>query len=191
MSMSIFDAIVNHFERQQRACDMNLQELTPYLAEAAHLISQCLMDGKKILTCASSDHALMAEHFTERMLYGIEFERPGLPSLHIKNRSGQSISTEIETLASQGDTLLLFTSTGNEPPLKKAISTAVSIQMRVVLIIPSNQSTEPSGLSAFVPDDQVILPVSGDSKTEQTAQQFGISQLLANLVERQLFEGLE
>ena len=47
--MSIFEAIVNHFNEHLDATSRGIESLVPYLAEASNLLSQSLIEEKKIV----------------------------------------------------------------------------------------------------------------------------------------------
>ena len=62
---------------KQLAADM----LAEPIARAALAMTQCLLNGGKILSCGNGGSAADAQHFSSELLNRFEMERPGLPAI--------------------------------------------------------------------------------------------------------------
>jgi len=129
------------------AAKMDVGEaIAPAISEASELITQALLNEKKILVCGNGSSAALAQIFTSAMLDRFETERPSLPAIWL----GSNLSTytaiaadqgitevfakPIRALGSEGDILLVISTSGNTQNLVQALSAAHDRNMRVIAL---------------------------------------------------------
>jgi len=129
------------------AAKMDIGEaIAPAISEASELITQALLNEKKILVCGNGSSAALAQIFTSSMLDRFETERPSLPAIWL----GSNLSTytaiaadqgitevfakPIRALGSEGDILLVISTSGNTQNLVQALSAAHDRNMRVIAL---------------------------------------------------------
>lgn len=192
--MSIFEAIANHFNEHLDATSCSIDPLTPYIAEASHLLAQTLIEDKKILCVSSAGCAAAGQQFCQNLLGYMQFERPSLPAIYLGNtlslndncKSNEIYAKQIQALGQQGDLLVAFSSNGDEVPLLHAIASAQNRQMKIItLTAGKNQS-----ISNATPKDQVNIPLPSATPYQAVNLHFLLAQMLAELVEQQIFGAL-
>jgi D-sedoheptulose 7-phosphate isomerase len=120
--------------------------LAPLIAAAAELITQCLLEDGKVLSCGNGGSAADAQHFSSEMLNRFEMERPGLPAFALTTDSSTltSISNDYEfadvfakqvrALGQEGDVLLAISTSGNSENVLRAVQAAHERRLRVVAL---------------------------------------------------------
>jgi D-sedoheptulose 7-phosphate isomerase len=95
-----------------------MEQLPPAIAAAGLLMTDCLLDNGKILSCGNGGSAGDAQHFSAEMLNRFEMERPGLPAIALTTDSStitsiandycydDIFSKQVRALGQPGDTLL-------------------------------------------------------------------------------------
>ena len=98
--------------------------LAPKIVEAAELMTNCLLNEHKILSCGNGGSAADAQHFSSEMLNRFEMERPGLPAIALTTDTStltsiandyqyaDIFSKQIRALGLPGDVLLAISTSG-------------------------------------------------------------------------------
>ena len=194
--MSIFENIIKHFNHQIDAISNQTEALTPHLAEAAHLLSQTLIEDGKILCCSAGHNRAIAEHFC-RSLDSFNTLRPAFPCLLLGNAQQMAIAMDnhegdevypkaIHTLAKEQDTLVIFSLTGQEKSLQQAIEAANAKALNCIIIYSGSAQ-----LSQAIASNKVDIALSGLDTQQSLNMQFMLSQLLVVLTEQLLFGEIE
>lgn len=145
-SSDMQERIYSLFQKSVEAKMQVGEEITPYLATAAQVLVNALLDNHKILVCGNGTSAALAQIFTAAMLDRYERERPSLPAIWL----GSNISTytaisadhsandvyakPLRALGQSGDVLIVISSSGNSGNLIQAISAAHDRDMRVIAL---------------------------------------------------------
>ena len=120
--------------------------LPAHLVRAANIMSLCLANGGKILSCGNGGSAGDAQHFAAELVNRFEVERRGLAAIALTTDSSnltsiandrsydQIFSRQVEALANRGDVLLAITTSGNSANIEMAISSAAMLDVSVVLL---------------------------------------------------------
>jgi D-sedoheptulose 7-phosphate isomerase len=120
--------------------------MAPAIAEAAVLLTDCLLSDGKVLACGNGGSAADAQHFAAEMVGRFERERPELPALSLATDT--SILTavandysyelvfakQVRALGAKGDVLLAISTSGNSGNIIAAIEAAREREMRVVAL---------------------------------------------------------
>ncbi len=121
-------------------------QLAPVIAAAAELMTNCLLNEGKILSCGNGGSAGDAQHFSSEMLNRFEMERPGLPAIALTTDTSTLTSIandyqfadifakQIRALGQPGDVLLAISTSGNSQNVVHAIDAAHDRDMRVVIL---------------------------------------------------------
>ncbi len=132
----------NSINSQQLAADI----LAEPISLSAQIITQCYLNGGKVLTCGNGSSAADAQRFSSLMLNQYEMERPGLPAIaltvdsstvtSIANKSGYSqiFAQQVTTLGHAGDVLLALSTSGDCENVNMAIDAAHDREMTVIVL---------------------------------------------------------
>ena len=116
------------------------------IARAAELITACLLNGNKLLSCGNGGSAADAQHFAAEMLNRFELERPGLPAIALTTDSSvltsiandyqyaDVFSRQVRALGQTGDLLLAISTSGNSHNVIQAIDAAHDRSMQVLAL---------------------------------------------------------
>jgi D-sedoheptulose 7-phosphate isomerase len=120
--------------------------LTPLIARAAGLMTECLLTDGKLLSCGNGGSAADAQHFAAEMVGRFERERPELPAIALTTDSSiltaiandydfsQIFAKQVRALGRAGDVLLAISTSGNSANVCAAISAALEREMRIVAL---------------------------------------------------------
>lgn len=181
------DAVVGTVETQQEA-----------LTAAAQCVVTCLLDEGRLFVCGSGGSAANAHHFTVKMLYRLERDRPGLPvfclsdgaplltSLAANAVHGELFARPLRALGRQGDLLIALSGTGMSSNAVQAILAAHERGMRVIAL--TGQDGGDMARVLAVDDIQVRVPTTSAVRTEEV--HLLLINALCELVERELFGAL-
>lgn len=195
--MSIFEAIINHYNNQLDVISQHTESLTPYIAEAAYLLNQTFLEDGKILCASSTSAHPIAMHFCQ-LLDGQHHQRPALPHIFLaQNQQPQFdlspdlaqhlYARQINALAKPQDTLVLFANQGQEANLVHAIEAANQIGMNTILINNGDYN-----LAHHIQCNHVVIQLQAAIEPlHAQALQFLTASLLASLLEQLLFGVLE
>ena len=145
--------------------------LPPYIAQAAGLITQCLLQGNKILACGNGGSAGDAQHFSAEMLNRFERERPPLPAIALTTDAStltaiandysydQVFSKQIEALGQAGDALLAISTSGNSGNVVEAAHAAHRRDITVIALT----GRDGGALAGCLSDADIEIRVPSDS----------------------------
>jgi D-sedoheptulose 7-phosphate isomerase len=124
----------------------SVDKLAPLIAAAAELMTNCLLNENKILTCGNGGSAADAQHFSAEMLNRFEMERPGLPAIALTTDSStltsigndyqfaDIFSKQVRALGRPGDVLLAISTSGESHNIIHAIDSAHEREMKIVAL---------------------------------------------------------
>lgn len=121
-------------------------QVAPSIVKASEMITSCLLQENKILTCGNGGSAADAQRFTSGMLNRFDMERPGLPAISLVSDSAtltsiaddyqyaDIFSKQIRALGHPGDILLVISTSGDSHNIIHAIDAAHDREMSVIAI---------------------------------------------------------
>ena len=138
--------IVEHSLREaQRALDLFISDPDSIdsITSAAALMTECLKDGGKIMSCGNGGSLCDASHFAEELTGRYRGNRKPLPAMAINDPAyltctsndyeyGVVYSRSVEAFGKPGDVLLAISTSGNSANVVKAAEVARTIGMKVV-----------------------------------------------------------
>jgi D-sedoheptulose 7-phosphate isomerase len=139
------DRVRRHFQ-DSIATKQSAIELAPTIAAAAALMTRCLLEDGKILSCGNGGSAADAQHFSSELLNRFELERPGLPAMALTTDSStltsiandyaynEVFSKQVRALGQPLDVLLAISTSGNSENVLRAINAAHERGLKVVAL---------------------------------------------------------
>lgn len=193
--MSIFENIINGFNSYIDAISGNTEPLTPYLAEAAHLITHTLLEDNKILCCSSGPAFAIGQQFCANLANSPKLQRPGFPAVFLgasqqhaitmidQNQPNNIYARQVQALGREGDLLLVVASSGQEKPLLQALQAATECDMPAIVLCGGNYADVNNAMCSH----SVAIPLRCQDADQTLAMQFMTVNLLTDLVEQLMF----
>ena len=180
-----------NIETQQQV----IEQCSLYIQQAGELMTQCLLQGNKILSCGNGGSAGDAQHFSSELLNRYVTERPSLPAMALSTDTStltaiandysfdQIFSKQIQALGKEGDVLLAISTSGNSENIINAIKAAHSVNMTVVTL------TGQSGgqLNSSLNDNDVQINVPSDITARIQETHLLIIHCLCDIIDYRLF----
>lgn len=139
------DRVRRHFQESIEVKQSSVV-LAPAVTAAAAMMTRCLLDDGKVLSCGNGGSAGDAQHFSSELLNRFEMERPGLPAMALTTDSSTvtSISNDysfaeifakqVRALGQPTDVLLAISTSGNSENVLRAIAAAHERGLHVVAL---------------------------------------------------------
>jgi D-sedoheptulose 7-phosphate isomerase len=193
--MNEIEAIRAQFVESIAVKQRALDTLLPAIARAGAVLTGCLRQGGKILSCGNGGSAGDAQHFSAELLNRFERERPGLAAVALTTDSStitsiandyayeQVFSKQVRALGRRGDVLLAISTSGNSPNVVEAIRAAHEQQMTVVALTGRNGGTMAGVLAAQ--DVEIRVPAERTARVQEV--HLVVIHSLCDAVDRQLF----
>ena len=168
--------------------------LAPLIASAAELITACLLNGNKILSCGNGGSAADAQHFASEMINRFEMERPGLPAIALTTDSSvltsiandyqyaDVFSRQIRALGHPDDTLLAFSTSGESHNIIHAIDAAHDKRMHVIALT----GRQGGQVADILLETDIELRVPADSTARIQEVHLMIIHSLCDLIDQKL-----
>lgn len=189
------DLFFEHLGQSLETFQLAAEHLEELVHHGADLLTDSLLNDGKVLVCGMGTSAANGQGFATRMISRFERERPGLPVLALSGdgllltgishdtNPNEVFARQVRTLGNEGDVLLAISSTGNAPPVIKAVQAAHESGLFVL------------ALTGQTGGDLATLLEENDVELRVPADKVGLIQLthhlllnsLGELVEQQLF----
>lgn len=192
--MTAEDLVRQHFEASISVKREAAGPLSPAVARAAALMTACLINNGKILSCGNGGSAADAQHFSSEMLNRFEMERPGLPALALTTDSSTLTSIandyawadvfvkQVRALGQRPDVLLAISTSGNSENVNMAVEAAHDRDMKVVALTGRNGGK----LAELLADDDVEIRVPADNTARIQEVHILVIHCLCDLIDRNL-----
>ncbi len=193
--MNVLERIRSNFHESIQTKQHAVELLAPAIADAAELMTQCLLKEGKILSCGNGGSAGDAQHFSSELLNRFERERPGLPAMALTTDSStitsiandydysQVFSKQVRALGRGGDVLLAISTSGNSANVLAAIGAAHDRQMRVVALTGRDGGTMATAL--IEGDVEIRVPAQVTARIQET--HLLVIHCLCDLIDLHLF----
>jgi len=135
-STALITRVKNNFQESILTTQNCMEDLAPFIAQAASHMIQALLTDRKILVCGNGGSAADAQHFSAELLNRFERERPGLPAIALTTDTStitaiandyhfdDIFSKQVRALGQAGDVLLGISTSGNSRNVIRAIEAA-------------------------------------------------------------------
>ncbi|PVZ71883.1 phosphoheptose isomerase [Pelagibaculum spongiae] len=193
--MDLTERIRQSFSDSIQAKIVAADEISEPIAAAADLMVQCLIDGKKIVSCGNGGSTSNAQLFTAGLLNRFETERPSLPAMTltselatitaIGNDYGFSeiFAKQLRALGQEGDILLAISTSGDSANLVEVIEAAHEREMVVIALTGKTGGEMAERLS----DNDVEIRVPCDSTPRIQEVHMLVIHSLCDLIDNCLF----
>lgn len=190
ISERVTNIFTSHIETAQAAQD----KITVDIVDAATLMTNALLNDRKILCCGNGGSASDSQHFSSELLNRFERERPGLPAIALTTDSStitsisndyafdEIFSKQVSALGQEGDILLAISTSGNSANILQAVQAAHQRQMRCVVL----SGNSGGALVGFLEDDDVFISVPAKSTARIQEVHIIIIHCLCDLIDTQL-----
>ena len=142
-------------------------KLIETIAEMAHLMSQVIENGGKIITCGNGGSHCDAMHFAEELTGRYRNDRKSLPAIAISDAAHLTcvgndygfdaiFSRFIEGMGNNGDVLLAISTSGNSMNIVNAVKAAKEKNMKTIVL-----TGKDGGKLADMADRLLIVPHFG------------------------------
>ena len=142
-------------------------KLIETIAEMAHLMTQAIENGGKIITCGNGGSHCDAMHFAEELTGRYRNDRKSLPAIAISDSAhltcvGNDYGYEfifsrfIEGMGNNGDVLLAISTSGNSMNIVNAVKAAKEKNMKTIVL-----AGKDGGKLANIADRILIVPHFG------------------------------
>ena len=144
--MNSVDRVREHFTESLVTKQQAMETISEAIVAGGQLMSECLLNDGKILSCGNGGSAADSQHFSSELLNRFEMERPGLPAMALTTDSStltsisndyayeEIFSKQVRALGKSGDVLLGISTSGNSENVIRAIKAAHERSMRVVAL---------------------------------------------------------
>jgi len=191
----LHELVKNQFSESIQTKILAADLLLPALLAAGDKLTECLLNGHKIMTCGNGASACDALRFASQMLTRFKGERPPLPALALtadttaitaiaNNHAYQDIfAKQIRGLGQSGDVLLVISTSGNSANILQAIKAAQDRHIGVVALTSQDggKIVELLGES----DIEIRVPTNDPARSQET--NVLIIHCLCDIVDYQLF----
>lgn len=193
----MFESVIDTFNANLEATSLSMEDLIPAIVEASGFAVDTFLQEKKIITCASGNSHIIANHFTTMMLNRFEHERPSLPAISLCNDSGsiaaiakdvglsEIYSRPIRALGQPGDLLFIATDADKNKSLIQAIQAAHDREMRVMAIT----SGEGGDIRSLLLNEDLELRIPTLNKARSLEIQLLVTHCIVDLIDQHLFGG--
>ncbi len=195
--MDLISRINKNFHDSINTKKLAAEVLAEPISRSAKVITQCFMNGGKILSCGNGTSAGSAQIFSSKMLNRFEMERPGLPAITLTTDSStitsiandddykQVFSKQITALGQPCDVLLSISTSGNAENVITAISAAHNKDMTVIAL-----SGKSGGeIATLLSSNDIEIRVPSESTARIQEVHLLVIHCICDLVDHQLLGG--
>jgi len=195
--MDLISRIDKNFQDSISTKQLAADVLAEPISRAAQTVTQCFLDGGKILSCGNGGSAGDAQHFSSEMLNRFEMERPGLPAIALTTDSSTVtsiandydysliFSKQVTALGQAGDILLAISTSGNSGNVNLAIDAAHDREMSVIALSGKSGGGMTSRLS--LNDIEIRVPSESTARIQEV--HLLVIHCICDLVDHQLLGG--
>lgn len=175
----------------------SLNTLVQPIANAAGLLSACLLADGKVLSCGNGGSAADAQHFSSEMLNRFEMERPGLAAIALTTDSSTLTSIandyaftdvfakQILALGRAGDVLIAISTSGHSANITRAVQAAHERNMRVISVSGRDGGEVAKLLNKH--DVEIRVPSSSTARIQEV--HILVIHCLCDLIDQQIIKG--
>ncbi len=195
--MDLISRINKNFQESISTKQLATELLAEPISRGAQLITQCFLNGGKVLSCGNGGSAGDAQHFSSEMLNRFEMERPGLPAVALTTDSStvtsiandysysQIFSKQVRALGQPGDILLAISTSGNSDNVNQAIDAAHEKEMLVIALDGKSGGDMTDRLS--LNDVEIRAPSESTARIQEV--HLLVIHCLCDLIDHQLLGG--
>src|SRR5262245_3178499 len=189
------ERVRRHFQ-DSIAAKQGAIELAPTIAAAAAMMTRCLLEDGKILSCGNGGSAADAQHFSSELLNRFELERPGLPAMALTTDAStvtsiandyafvEIFAKQVRALGQPTDVLLAISTSGNSENVVRAIRAAHERGLRVVALTGRDGGV----IAGVLEDGDIEIRVPAERTCRVQEVHLLIIHCLCDLIDAELLE---
>jgi D-sedoheptulose 7-phosphate isomerase len=189
------ERVRRHFQ-ESIATKQAAVDLAPTISAAAALMTRCLLEDGKVLSCGNGGSAADAQHFSSELLNRFELERPGLPALALTTDSStitsiandyafvEVFAKQVRALGQPADVLLAISTSGNSENIVRAIHAAHERGVKVVALTGRDGGAIAGALAGV--DIEIRVPADRTCRIQEV--HLLIIHCLCDLIDAELLE---
>ena len=190
-----YEIIAGNFQSTIETIAMSVDSLAGPIEQGSQLMSQALLQDRKIFTCGSGADAALAQLFCAHLLGKLEQDRPALPAFCLSSDAtsltaiaasageAELYSRQLRALGQEGDVLLLISSGVSGAGLLAALEAAHERNMPVVALSNSSDKILENSLQA----EDAALMIDSTKRSRMLELQTMVLNSLCQLIEFNLF----
>lgn len=195
--MDLISRINKNFQDSINTKQLSSEVLAEPVSRAAQVVTQCFLNGGKVLSCGNGGSAGDAQHFSSEMLNRFEMERPGLPAVALTTDSStvtsiandynydMIFSKQVTALGQAGDVLLAISTSGNSGNVNLAIDAAHERDMTVIAL--DGKSGGEMTTKLALNDVEIRVPSESTARIQEV--HLLVIHCICDLVDHQLLGG--
>ena len=195
--MDLIARISKNFQDSINTKQLSAEMLAEPISKSAQIITQCFLNGGKVLSCGNGGSAGDAQNFSSEMLNRFEMERPGLPAIALTTDSStvtsiandysynQVFSKQVTALGHAGDVLLAISTSGNSENVTMAIDAAHDRDMTIIAL----DGKSGGEMSSLLSLNDIEIRVPSDSTARIQEVHLLVIHCICDLVDHQLMGG--
>jgi len=186
--MDLISRINKNFQESISTKQLATELLAEPISRGAQLITQCFLNGGKVLSCGNGGSAGDAQHFSSEMLNRFEMERPGLPAVALTTDSSTVTSIANDYSYSQifsKQVRALISTSGNSDNVNQAIDAAHEKEMLVIALDGKSGGDMTDRLS--LNDVEIRAPSESTARIQEV--HLLVIHCLCDLIDHQLLGG--
>lgn len=192
--MNAEDRVWKQFEASISVKRDSAEPLAPSVVRAAQMMTRCLLENGRILSCGNGGSAADAQHFSSEMINRFERDRPGLPAIALTTDSSaltsiandfsyaEVFARQVRALGQPGDILLAISTSGDSENVNLAVQAARDRDMRVVALSGRNGGS----MAGLLAGEDVEIRVPADSTARIQEVHLLIIHCLCDLIDQDL-----
>jgi DnaA initiator-associating protein len=193
--MDLLEQVKRSFNQSIQTKIDSADALPPSVADAASLLVQTLVAGRKILVCGDGISGELGDMFANQLMHQIQRERPGLPVISLTANVGlysaiardtglnEVYARQIRALGQEQDVLVVVSASGHSQSCAQAMRTALARDMLIVAI-GGDDDGEMWGLTGGE-DVEIRIPTPVKQRIYEV--QLMVLNTLAHLIDISLF----
>ena len=151
-----------------------LSGLVGHLHQAVETIAQALTRDCKLLCCGHGGSAADCAHFTAEITGRYRLERPGFPAIDLTGNHAlttalindyppeQIFARQVRALGSEGDVLVVISTTGRSTSLRLAIEMATARRINTISLLGCD-----GGQCKGLADVELIVPIDSTPRVQE------------------------
>jgi D-sedoheptulose 7-phosphate isomerase len=189
------ERVRRHFE-DSIATKQAALDLAPTIVAAAAMMTRCLLEDGKVLSCGNGGSAADAQHFSSELLNRFELERPGLPAVALTTDSStitsiandyafvEVFAKQVRALGQPADVLLAISTSGSSENVIRAIHAAHERGLKVVALTGRDGGAVANSLASA--DIEIRVPAERTCRIQEV--HLLIIHCLCDLIDAELLE---
>lgn len=189
------DRIKENFTESIQTKIAAAEALSDDIQTAAQMLTICLLNGNKILSCGNGSAAALSQLFVSQLVHRYETERPSLPAIALnadnvllsgiaaENGFDEIYAKQVRALGQSGDIMLMIAGAGRDKALIKAAEAALSRDMTIIALT----GADGGELAGLLGPSDVEIRVPSASMPRILEVNLLCLQCLCDLIDRTLF----